>query len=118
MEPAASLRLSSRWRILIAGVVAQGSFSALHLGLPALGPVFQSRFSLEVAQVGMLLTSVSVGLVLTNLAWGALADMIGERKVLVIALIKIFACHCWLFRGVCCVALRQRWCGFQPSISE
>lgn len=71
-----------RWTILAVGVAAQASFSAVTMGLPALAPALRDAFGLSLAQVGLLLASVNWGSVLTLIAWGALADRVGERAVI------------------------------------
>jgi len=71
-----------RWAILAVGVVALASFSAVTMGLPVLAPELRDAFGLSLAQVGLLLASVNWGSVATLIAWGALADRIGERTVI------------------------------------
>ena len=68
------------------GVGAQTAISALRQGLPSLGPTLQSHFGLSLTQIGLVLGSVNVGIVLTLLAWGILADRRGERPVLALGL--------------------------------
>ncbi|HKG16496.1 MAG TPA: MFS transporter [Solirubrobacteraceae bacterium] len=75
-----------RWTILAVGVGAQMSVSALRQGLPSLGPTLRSTFHLSLPQLGVILGSVSVGIVLTLIPWGALADWLGERTVLGVGL--------------------------------
>jgi sugar phosphate permease len=75
-----------RWTILAAGVVAQASFSALLLGLAAVAPGIQHRYGLTLPQVGVVLAAVSIGLVVTLLPWGILADRIGERTTIALGL--------------------------------
>lgn len=74
--------MSYRWAILAAGVVAQGALAALQQGLPALGPALQEQFELSLSEVGLVLTSAAWGVMATLLAWGWLADRIGERVVI------------------------------------
>jgi sugar phosphate permease len=71
-----------RWTILAVGLGAQTAFSGLRQGLPSLGPALRAHFGLSLPQLGLVLASVSLGVVLTLFAWGALADRIGERPVL------------------------------------
>lgn len=75
-----------RWTILAVGVAAQMAVSAVRQGLPALGPALQSQFSLSLPQLGVIFASVSVGIVLTLIPWGALADRAGERPVIAVGL--------------------------------
>lgn len=67
-------------------MTAQASISALQLGLPAVAPQLRDEYSLSLAAVGALLAASTVGIIATLLAWGALADRIGERAVIAIGL--------------------------------
>jgi sugar phosphate permease len=71
-----------RWVILAVAVGAQAAISAVRQGLPALGPVLRDTFDLSLPQLGIALGSVTVGIMLTLIAWGVLADRIGERPVI------------------------------------
>jgi sugar phosphate permease len=73
---------SYRWVILTTGAVGAGSFAALRMGLPALGPAVRSEYGLTLGQVGLAFAAVAVGGMLTLVAWGALTDRIGERPVM------------------------------------
>jgi sugar phosphate permease len=75
-----------RWVILGAGTVAQSSFSASSVGLPALAPVMRSHYHLSLGEVGVALGAVSLGMIPTLLPWGLLADRIGERAVIALGL--------------------------------
>lgn len=68
--------------ILGAGTVAQSTFSAVNIGLPALAPVLRSYYHLSLGQVGIVLGATSFGMIPTLLPWGLLADRIGERAVI------------------------------------
>src|SRR4051794_29705390 len=71
-----------RWVILGVGAVGAGAFSALRMGLPALGPALRSAYGLSLPQVGFAFTAVAIGVMLTLVPWGALTDRIGERPVM------------------------------------
>ena len=75
-----------RWTILAVGVGAQTAVSALRMGLPSLGPALRDEFGLSLTQLGIVFASVSVGIVLALIPWGALADRIGERPVIAVGL--------------------------------
>src|SRR6185437_12302751 len=75
-----------RWVILGVGAVGAGAFSALRMGLPALGPALRSEFGLSLPQVGFAFTAVAIGVMLTLVPWGALTDRIGERPVMGVGL--------------------------------
>jgi sugar phosphate permease len=71
-----------RWVILATGAFGAGAFAALRMGLPALGPAIRSEYDLSLGGVGLAFTAVAVGVILTLLPWGALADRVGERPVM------------------------------------
>lgn len=75
-----------RWTILAVGVGAQMAISALRQGLPSLGPTLIADFDLSLTQLGVIFGSVSFGIVLTLIPWGALADRRGERPVIAVGL--------------------------------
>jgi sugar phosphate permease len=75
-----------RWVILATGAAGAGSFAALRMGLPALGPAVRSEYGLTLGQVGLAFAAVAVGGMLTLVAWGALTDRIGERPVMAVGL--------------------------------
>ena len=83
---AAGSRSRYRWAILAGGVVAQASFSAVLLGLPAIAPAVRHGYGLTLPQLGVVLAAPNFGLVVTLLPWGLVADRIGERAVVGIAL--------------------------------
>jgi sugar phosphate permease len=71
-----------RWVILATGVSAQASTCVFLYGLPMLVPQLRSELGLSLAQAGAVVGAPSVGLILTLVAWGALADRNGERLVI------------------------------------
>ncbi len=68
--------------MLAAGTLAQTSFAAIGVGLPAIAPAIRDTFGLSLAQVGAVLSSHWLGTLVTLLPWGFLTDRIGERTVL------------------------------------
>lgn len=71
-----------RWAVLAAGTAAQASLSAVLIGLPVLAPALRDEFDLSLSQVGLAMSSLWIGPILTLLGWGLLADKLGERAVL------------------------------------
>jgi sugar phosphate permease len=71
-----------RWVVLAAGTAAQASLSAILIGLPVLAPALREEFDLSLSEVGVAFSSLWIGPILTLLAWGLLADRLGERTVL------------------------------------
>lgn len=67
-------------------MTAQASISALQLGLPAVAPEIRAELGVSLAQTGALLAAPTIGILATLLAWGALADRIGERAVIAVGL--------------------------------
>ena len=76
-----------RWVILAAGTAAQSSFSAVSVGLPALAPALRSHYRLSLGETGVVLGAAGIGMLLTLLPWGLLADRIGERAVIAVGLV-------------------------------
>ncbi len=64
------------------GTAAQAVASTLMFGLPFLLPTLRRTDGLSLAEAGALAAAPSVGLVLTLILWGVLADRYGERAVL------------------------------------
>ena len=75
-----------RWVILLVGLAAQTAVSGVRQGLPSLTPTVRAEFGLSLPEVGLALSAFSLGIVVTLIAWGALADRYGERPVLVAGL--------------------------------
>jgi sugar phosphate permease len=75
-----------RWVVLAVGTAAQASASAVFLGVAVLAPQLRAHFHLSLGQVGVLLAATSIGMTPTLLAWGLLADRVGERLVLTVGL--------------------------------
>jgi MFS family permease len=73
---------SRAWTVLALGVAAQTA-GTLFVSAPAfLIPLLHTERGLSLAQAGLLAATPTVGMVLTLIAWGALADHIGERWVI------------------------------------
>jgi sugar phosphate permease len=71
-----------RWVVLAAGTLAQASFSASSVGLPALGPELKSHYGLTLGQTGIVLGGIGIGMLFTLLPWGLIADRVDERWVI------------------------------------
>ena len=68
--------------VLAAGTLAQASFSATSVGLPALSPTLKSEYGLSLPQTGVVLAGVGIGMLFTLLPWGLVADRVDERWVI------------------------------------
>jgi sugar phosphate permease len=86
MSAPSSRALAYRWVILAAGTLAQASFSALSVGLPALGPALRTQYRLSLGETGVVLAAVGIGMLFTLLPWGLLADKLDERWVIAVGL--------------------------------
>jgi len=71
-----------RWVVLAAGTLAQASFSASSVGLPALGPTLKEDYALTLAETGVVLAAIGIGMLFTLLPWGLVADRVEERWVI------------------------------------
>ncbi|HVS85142.1 MAG TPA: MFS transporter [Gaiellaceae bacterium] len=72
--------------MLAAGTLAQASFSASSVGLPALGPALRSHYGLSLGETGVVLAAIGIGMLFTLLPWGLVADRFDERWVIVVGL--------------------------------
>jgi MFS family permease len=68
--------------VLAAGTLAQASFSASSVGLPALGPALKSHYGLSLSETGVVLGAIGIGMLFTLLPWGLVADRVDERWVI------------------------------------
>jgi sugar phosphate permease len=91
----AARRPRYRWTVLTAGVVAQASYAATGLGLPAIAPAIRSEFDLTLTQIGVVLAASFLGSVPTLLVWGLVADRVGERTVMAAGLAGTAAALTW-----------------------
>jgi MFS family permease len=73
---------ATAWRMLALGVGAQTAGTAFVSAPAFLIPVLHAERGMPLAQAGLLAAAPTVGMVLTLIAWGALADRIGERWVI------------------------------------
>lgn len=76
-----------RWVVLSVGLGAQSASCMFLYGLPAVAPTLRApgavtRAGLSLGEVGVVVAAPPVGLLLALIAWGALADRIGERVVI------------------------------------
>ena len=72
--------------MLAAGTLAQASFSASSVGLPALGPALKSHYGLTLGETGVVLAGIGIGMLFTLLPWGLVADRVDERWVIAVGL--------------------------------
>jgi sugar phosphate permease len=68
--------------VLAAGTLAQASFSASSVGLPALSPTLKSDYGLSLTETGVVLGAIGIGMLFTLLPWGLIADRVDERWVI------------------------------------
>jgi sugar phosphate permease len=54
----------------------------MFIGVPVLAPALRDEFGLSLSEVGLAVSSLWIGPILTLLGWGMLADRFGERIVL------------------------------------
>jgi ACS family hexuronate transporter-like MFS transporter len=72
----------SRWFYLGIATVSQTALATIHLGIPALIPLIQAELTLNLTEVGMLVSAVNIGVVVTVLSAGRAADRFGERVII------------------------------------
>src|SRR4029079_525784 len=71
-----------RWVVLAAGTLAQATFSATSVGLPALSPTLKSDYGLTLTETRGVLAAVGIGMLFPLLPWGLVADRVDERWVI------------------------------------
>jgi sugar phosphate permease len=72
-----------RWAMLAISTMAQSASSLFANGAAFLIPFLHDERHLSLARAGVLVAMPTLGFVLTLIAWGALVDRVGERRVLV-----------------------------------
>lgn len=75
-----------RWFALAVAWTAQATGAAVFLGVPAIGPQFADAYGLDLHGLAIVFAALTLGAGLSVIAWGALADLIGEPWVMVIGL--------------------------------
>jgi MFS family permease len=71
------------WLLLLLGVLAQSAVT-IFVSAPAfLIPLLVTRDGMSLPQAGLLASTPTIGILLTLIAWGAIADRWGERWVMV-----------------------------------
>ena len=75
-----------RWLILGVGVAAQAASSTFQFGMPFLLPQLQEVAGGSLTQAGLLVACPSIGLMLTLILWGWVADAWGERLTMSVGL--------------------------------
>ncbi|SDE13241.1 MFS transporter [Nocardioides lianchengensis] len=83
MDDVSTLR---RWAMLAASTLAQAAAAVMMHGPAFLIPVLHDREGLSLAEAGLVAAAPTVGVMLTLVAWGALTDRVGERRVLLTGL--------------------------------
>ncbi|MQA93890.1 MAG: MFS transporter [Streptosporangiales bacterium] len=68
--------------MLALAVLAQGVGSVYAFGLAYLVPTFRTELGASLSTAGLLVGAPSAGLMLALVAWGALADRVGDRPVI------------------------------------
>ncbi len=77
---------AKRWAMLALGVLAQAA-GAVFSNAPAfLLPTLHDTHGMELSRAGLVVAAPTVGFLLSLMAWGAVVDRVGERRVLVIGM--------------------------------
>lgn len=71
-----------RWFYLFVTTLAQTALATIHMGIPTLVPLIQKELSLNLTEVGVLVSMINVGVVAAVLAAGKAADRYGERRII------------------------------------
>jgi sugar phosphate permease len=84
-----------RWLVLAFGLSAQAATCLFLYGLPMLVPQLRSELGLSLGQAGAVVGAPAIGLLLTLIAWGAVADRHGERLVIATGLLLASGFLAW-----------------------
>jgi sugar phosphate permease len=86
--PARRFSAHHRWVILGIGIAAQAAFSAAFQGIPTTSTVLRGAYHLTDRTLGLVLSAVSLGIAVSEVAWGIWTDRFGERRVLLTGLLS------------------------------
>ena len=75
-----------RWVVLAVGTSAQATVSVVLFSVAVLAPELRADFDLSLAQTGVVLAALGIGMTPALLPWGLFADRAGERVVLPLGL--------------------------------
>lgn len=75
-----------RWTMLALGVFAQAAGAIFSNGPAFLIPTLHDEYGMSLARTGLIAAAPTVGFLVSLIAWGAVVDRIGERRVLAIGL--------------------------------
>jgi sugar phosphate permease len=76
-----------RWVILGIGIASQAAFSAAFQGIPTTSTAMRSAYHLTNDNLGIVLAAISLGIAVSEVAWGIWTDKFGERRILLTGLI-------------------------------
>lgn len=76
-----------RWAMLAASTLAQAAAAVMIHGPAFLIPTLDDRPGISLAEAGLVAAAPTLGVMLALVAWGALTDRIGERRVLLAGLV-------------------------------
>ena len=79
--------LAQRWKVLIAGFVANAALIAATTGLPTTALSLSTDYGFGHAELAWVFGSMGLGLALSELPWGMLTDHWGDRPVLLCGLL-------------------------------
>ena len=77
---------SLRWKVLAAGTLANVAFSIVVNGFPMTAIQLRTGYGLDAWSLGLMLGMMGLGVAISELPWGMLADHWGDRPVLLLGL--------------------------------
>jgi sugar phosphate permease len=84
-----------RWLMLAFGLAAQACTCLFLYGLPMLVPELRAELDVSLATAGVLVGAPALGLLMTLVLWGAIADRHGERLVIATGLLLAAGLLLW-----------------------
>ncbi len=76
-----------KWVVLGVAFAAQASFAAAFAGVPVTAVLMRSAYQMTTEQLGLILGCIALGVTFSELIWGLLTDVFGDRKVLLTGLL-------------------------------
>lgn len=75
-----------RWFVLGVGVLAQATFAMGFAGIPVTGVLMREAYHFSLFELGYVLGAMGLGVALSEIMWGILTDILGDKTVLILGL--------------------------------
>lgn len=82
-----NIKVKYRWFILFIGVLAQSTFAIGFAGIPVSGIIMRDAYSFSLFELGIVLGAMGLGVAISEILWGILTDVLGDKVVLILGLV-------------------------------